>query len=197
MPEERDVWGEVLWAETPISDEKWDPRACWRTPPEVFGPLQREFRFSLDAAARDGTNLLPWWFGPDHSAPARRDAFEASWLEGCGARALGIEPAAFINPPYGRRIGRWIRLARQWGAGDNGKLTTVVLVLARTETPWWHHEVMRYAAEVRFVRRRVKFLELDGTQGNGAPAPSVVIVFRPGHVGPPVVSSFMPRGARE
>ena len=53
-------WQDVLWSET-VDDT--DETACWRTPPEVFRPLQREFGFALDAASRDA--LARWIDGLD------------------------------------------------------------------------------------------------------------------------------------
>lgn len=174
-------WSSVLWSET---GSETDEAACWRTPPEVFRPLHREFRFALDAAARVGSPVVPFWLGPDHPNPSRRDAFEVDWSM---ARPPGSSGAVWLNPPYGRGMGRWMRLARRWSEAG---LVVVALILARTETPWWHSEVMPFASEVRFVRRRVRFLRPDGEPGSSAPAPSIVIVWRPERRGPPACSTF-------
>ena len=54
---------------------------------------------------------------------------------------------------------------------------------ARTETHWWQRYVMR-AAEGRFVTGRLTFVDFsklaEERKGAPAPAPSAVIVFRPG-----------------
>lgn len=172
-----------MWSETPDDD---DERALWRTPPEVFSPLHREFNFGLDAAALADSAQVPYYLGPDHPNPARRDAFTADWsrsmLPGC--------TAAFLNCPYGRGMGRWMVLASRWGR----EIPVVVLILARTDLPWWHDVVMKHAAEVRLIRGRVKFLRPEGSPGKsaGAPAPSLILVYRPGGARPvgPVFSTF-------
>lgn len=149
-----------------------DDSARWRTPPEVFGPLHREFRFGLDAAAVADSALLPYWIGPDHPSPSRRDAFAADW-QACRAPWAS---SVWINPPYGRGMGRWIVLAARWGR----VMPVVVLVLARTDLPWWEEVVMSTASEIRFVRGRVRFLDgVTGERRNGAPAPSVLLIWDP------------------
>jgi site-specific DNA-methyltransferase (adenine-specific) len=50
--------------------------------------------------------------------------------------------------------------------------TVVCLVPARTDTAWWHDYAAK-AAEIRFVRGRLKF----GDSQNSAPFPSAVVVF--------------------
>jgi hypothetical protein len=78
----------------------------------------------------------------------------------------------WMNPPYGRTIGRWMAKARRMA--ESGKAELVVcLVPARTDTAWWHENVMR-AAEVRFIRGRLKF----GGAKHAAPFPSALVIFK-------------------
>lgn len=76
----------------------------------------------------------------------------------------------WMNPPYGRGIGAWMRKAYE--SAQDGALV-VCLVPARTDTAWWHD----YAAKgnVRFIRGRLKF----GGHVNSAPFPSALVVFQP------------------
>lgn len=166
---------DAAWSETG-PDETADS-ARWQTPPEVFGPLHREFGFGLDAAAMGDSARVPFYLGPDHPNPSRRDAFEADWRASRGP----FGEAVWLNPPYGRGMGRWIVLAARWGR----EVPVVAFILARTDLPWWHDVVMKTAAEVRFVRGRVKFLRANGDAASGAPAPSLVLVWRPGESGAP------------
>jgi len=76
----------------------------------------------------------------------------------------------FVNPPYGRHVGKWVK--KGWEESQKGKLV-VMLLASRTDTSWWHKYVMK--GEIRFIKGRLKF---DG-QGNSAPFPSAVVVFRP------------------
>jgi site-specific DNA-methyltransferase (adenine-specific) len=175
------TWSDAQWSETD-QDETAD-NARWQTPPEVFDPLHREFGFGLDAAAMGDSARVPFYLGPDHINPARRDSFAADWLA-CRHPGGG---AVWLNPPYGRGMGRWMVLAARWGR----VVPVVVLILSRTDLPWWHSVVMTSAAEVRFVRGRVHFLTgPEGERASGAPAPSLVVVWRPGHSGSPAFSTF-------
>ena len=77
-----------------------------------------------------------------------------------------------MNPPYGRAIESWVRKAYQSSLAG---VTVVYLLPARTDTTWWHRNVAR-AAEVRFLKGRLRF----GGAEHSAPFPSAVVVFRPG-----------------
>lgn len=129
-----------------------DGRQDWETPPEIFAPLHAEFGFDLDVCATAANAKAPSYFSAD--------ALERRWTGTC-----------WMNPPYGPRLGQWVRKAYE--SSQQGA-TVVCLVPARTDTRWWHEYVVG-KAEVRFVRGRVKFL---GAPYN-APFPSVVLVYRP------------------
>lgn len=76
----------------------------------------------------------------------------------------------WMNPPYGRVIGIWMRKAYEESLRG---AFVVCLVPARTDTSWWHD----YAAKgsVTFIRGRLKF----GGHKNSAPFPSAVVIFQP------------------
>lgn len=80
----------------------------------------------------------------------------------------------FINPPYGREIGKWVKKAYE--ESKNGA-TCVMLIPARTDTSYWHDYIFG-KAEVRFQRGRIKFERPDGTKGDSAPFPVAIVVFR-------------------
>jgi hypothetical protein len=75
----------------------------------------------------------------------------------------------YCNPPYGRGVGDWLAKARE-------AELAVFLLPSRTDTKWWHEYAMK-ADEIRFLRGRLKF----GDAKNGAPFPSVVLVYRGAH----------------
>ena len=114
----------------------------WVTPTSLLEALDKEFHFNYDPC-------------PLYS---NEDNLNKPW----GSRS-------FVNPPYGREIGRW--LAKSYYESSLGKLV-VCLVPSRTDTKWWHEYVMK-ASEIRFLRGRLKF----GTAKNGAPFPSAVAIF--------------------
>lgn len=131
----------------------------WATPQGLFDALDREFRFTLDAAASKENAKCARFY-----SKADRDGLTQPW---------GSE-VVFLNPPYGREIGKWMQRAAEQSSG--AKATVVCLIHARTDTKWWHTWVMPYASELRFIRGRVTFAGAT----NSSPFPSVVVVFRPG-----------------
>ena len=136
----------------------------WTTPRDFFDKINREFNFTLDAAALKSSTLVPDnWFGPDHDVPSRRDALTNDWNN------YSNDGAIWLNPPYGRTIKSWVSKAN---AVANGGGTVVCLVPSRTDTSWWHDYCIHH--EVRFIRGRLKF----GNQKNSAPFPSALVIMR-------------------
>ena len=135
----------------------------WSTPRDFFEKLHTEFKFTLDAAALRSSAVVPNYLGPDHEYGWRRDALTVEWA---GASEGG---AVWLNPPYGREIGKFMRKANE--EAKKG-ITVVCLVPSRTDTKWWWDSVIMH--EVRFVKGRLKF----GGQSNSAPFPSAVVVIK-------------------
>lgn len=134
----------------------------WTTPRDTFDALDREFRFTLDAAALQTSTLVPDnWYGPDHPESTRRDALTRSWREDCNGGAV------WLNPPYGRAIKAFMAKANEEAQGG---VRVVALVPSRTDTQWWWDSAIHH--EVRFIKGRLKF----GGQTNSAPFPSAIVV---------------------
>lgn len=130
-------------------------RVDWRTPRDFFAELDREFGFTLDPCATVASAVCARFF------TEADNGLERSWA---GERV-------FMNPPYGREIGLWMRKA---DTEAQGGALVVCLVPARTDTGWWWESVMPYyPAGVRFVRGRLRFDE-----AGPAPFPSAVVVMR-------------------
>lgn len=72
----------------------------------------------------------------------------------------------FCNPPYNRGIPPFLERAVE-------AQIAVFLLPARTDTKWFHNIVLPNASEIRFVRGRLRF----GEAKNGAPFPSMIVVF--------------------
>ena len=88
-----------------------------------------------------------------------------------GSRNLGGGYRAFVNPPYGREISKWVEKSFREGHKDN--TLVVMLIPARTDTKYFHDYIL-HRAEIRFVSGRLKF----GDGSNSAPFPSMVVIFR-------------------
>lgn len=132
----------------------------WATPQHVFDALDREFGFTLDVCADETNHKCARYF--DEAA----DGLAQEWTG-----------TVWMNPPYGRTIGKWVRKAAD--SADAGAVV-VGLLPCRTDTEWWQ-DVMR-ASELRFVRGRLKF----GDSDCGAPFPSCIAVW--GGARKPVIS---------
>lgn len=125
----------------------------WATPQEFFDEMAKEFPFTLDPCC---THENAKCF--QHFTEAE-DGLSQPWSR----------HVVWMNPPYGRTIGRWMAKAvSEWKQGA----TVVCLVPARTDTAWWHDYAMQ--GEIRFLRGRLKF----GGHKNSAPFPSAVVVFK-------------------
>jgi len=150
---------------------------CWRTPPEVFGPLNDVFHFQLDAAASHVDALCDCYIAEEDDALGPRP-----WMD--YLPRPDREPAAFCNPPYGRQVGQWVE--RAYEESRRG-LTVVLLVMACTETKWWRNFVWK-ADEVWLVQGRIRFLDRNGKRRAAAPKGSAIVIFRPHWDGPPRVT---------
>jgi phage N-6-adenine-methyltransferase len=142
----------------------------WETPQDTYDALNKEFRFSTDAAATLGNCKALDFFGPDNPDPDYRDALTVEDWYGYGR--------IWLNPPYSKCREFMAKAAAEAKKG----CTVVCLVPSRTDTRWWHEHVWdretnqpRPGVEVRFIKGRLKF----GGAPTGAPFPSVVVVFRP------------------
>lgn len=131
-------------------------RDDWETPPDLFARLHTEFGFTLDCCASPDNAKCERYFTPED------DGLEQPWTAS----------TVWMNPPYGRVIGKWI--ARAWVAASQEGATVACLIPARTDTRWWHDYCMR-AHEIRFIRGRVRFVGAKA----GAPFPSALVIFRP------------------
>ena len=118
----------------------------------MFKKLDDEFHFTLDVCALKENAKCKRFFSP------KEDGLRQPW-----------EGACWMNPPYGREIGKWMEKALN--ESEKGALV-VCLVPARPDTEWWHKFALR--GEIRFLRGRLKF----GKAKSGAPFPSAVIIFR-------------------
>ena len=105
-----------------LSSKKMD----YCTPGEFFRELDKEFRFTLDAAATEKSAKCAAYYTPE------TDGLTKPWNVAGGG-------AVFCNPPYGREIGKWVRKA--WEEAKSGT-TIVLLIPARTDTSYFHDYIL-------------------------------------------------------
>ena len=132
---------------------------CWCTPQDFFDKLNEEFHFTLDTAATDKTAKCQKYFTPETNGLLQ------SW--NCGG-------SVFCNPPYGRKIGKWVKKA--YDEAKLGGQSIVLLIPARTDTTYFHDYIYG-KAEIRFIRGRLRFTDEDGNASDPAPFPSMVVVY--------------------
>lgn len=133
------------------------------TPPDLFATLDAVYDFQLDAPATDPSALCARYFTP------AEDGLAQDWSH---------YRRVWLNPPYGRTIGRWMEKA--YRESRKGCLV-LCLVPARTDTRWWHDWV-RDKAMVSFLKGRLRYVRHDDRRngpGSTAPFPSALLRYEP------------------
>ena len=137
----------------------------WETPSELFNKLNDEFNFTLDPCCTKENAKCERYF------TIAEDGLSQDWSN----------DIVFMNPPYGREIGKWIEKA--YNESLQGAIV-VCLIPARTDTAYWHKYIFN-KTEVRFLKGRVKFQNRllpswreDGSHKvSGAPFPSAIVIY--------------------
>ena len=163
-----------------LSSAKYD----YGTPQRLFDCLDARLDFSCDLAADASNAKCKWFFD------AQTDSLSVAWdeavcrmalrpspIEGCAAGGEGslvvCPTSAWLNPPYGRQLPKFVRHAVECCAAAPDQLTVVALLPARTDTAWWHDFVVRQENTVFLLRGRLRF---EGMAAS-APFPSAIVVF--------------------
>lgn len=124
----------------------------WATPQSFFDNLKLSYDFTLDTCAIPENAKCDKYFTPE------QDGLTQDWGQN----------VCWMNPPYGRGIGKWVRKAFD----ESRKGAYVVCLLpARTDTKWFHEYCLK--GNVTFIKGRLKF---GGCKFN-APFPSMLVIF--------------------
>lgn len=131
------------------------------TPVDIWSPLQRVVRdingrwglacekFDLDpCTAKD----RPWDIAYENLS---MNGLEADW-----------EGRVWLNPPYGRKTGIWMKKLADHGCGT-------ALIPARTDTQFFQEQVFAKATGILFLRGRIHFCDSTGKgyeHNSGAPS---------------------------
>jgi phage N-6-adenine-methyltransferase len=171
-----------------VSQVPLNLRDEWRTPPELFELLDKEFNFTCDVAATNKDSLCQFYLkdalGPD------------PWMS--ANPHINYSPFFFMNPPGSQTPAFLARANREAERGA----TVVCLVRASgPETEWWQDAVLEITEspldgsqpmpsdptywyttkhEVWYLKPRVQYLlpSWEGP-GNRADFPSCLIIMRP------------------
>jgi len=132
-------------------------RGEWETPPALFKLLDDEFHFTLDVCASPINAKCPRFFTKE------RNGLKQSWNgEVC-----------WLNPPYSE-IPKW--LEKTWMETREKGTIVVALLPVNTDTRWFKKYCT--SAEIRFLRRRVSFLDVNKKPRKGNPRASMIVIFR-------------------
>ncbi len=72
----------------------------WATPQEFFNKLNAEFNFEIDVCAISENAKCDLFYSPE------KDGLKQKWRGIC-----------WMNPPYGREIGKWVKKAYESSLG--------------------------------------------------------------------------------
>jgi site-specific DNA-methyltransferase (adenine-specific) len=137
----------------------------WETRWPFFKAIEREFGpFTCDVCATQANTKVGHFFSPEV------DGLSQEWTG-----------TVLMNPPYGVELKKWMKKASE--EAQKGA-TVIALIPARTDTKWWFDYVAHKAAEIRFLKGRLRF----GNAEHSAPFPSAVVIYRPGERRRPKVS---------
>jgi site-specific DNA-methyltransferase (adenine-specific) len=128
----------------------------WATPQDLFDELNAEFKFNIDVCATPENAKCRFFYTKE------QDGLIQDWNQS----STIMSARCWMNPPYGRQIGKWVKKAH-----DSGCLV-VGLLPARTDTRWFHDYIYG-KAEIRFLRGRLYFNDGMGP----APFPSMVVIW--------------------
>jgi len=133
----------------------------WQTPDSILSLVRAVSPIGLDpATTRENPAGAATWFYP----PAF-DGLIQAWA------GHGL---AYVNPPYGRALPRWIEKCKTESLSPGARI--IALVPSRTDTRWWHEGALS-ARSVCFVRGRIKFVGAP----SAAPFPSAFLYWGDGH----------------
>jgi phage N-6-adenine-methyltransferase len=131
----------------------------WETPQELFDQLDLRYGpLMMDVCASEENAKCPGWMDKG------RDGLSLSWY---------LYKACWMNPPYGREIGKWVKKAYEesWLG-----CLVVCLLPSRTCTRWFHEYIYNQPnVEIVFIKGRLRF----GGSRHSAPFPSMIVVFHP------------------
>ena len=126
----------------------------WATPQDFYDELNDEFGFTLDPCSTDeNCKCVKHYTATDN-----------------GLLKDWSNEVVFMNPPYCGQSADWIRKA--FLESKKGSLV-VCLIVSSTDRSYWHDYIFPYAAQIRFVRGRLKFNGVSTT----APFASAVVIF--------------------
>ena len=110
----------------------------WKTPDYLYDELNKEFDFIFDPC-------------PFHHDISEWDGLVREWLV-----------RNYINPPYSLRL-KTAFVKKAIAESRKGKLC-VMLIPVSTSTSLFHDYILPNATDIRFIRRRIKFVGINSKE---------------------------------
>ncbi|AUR93162.1 DNA N-6-adenine-methyltransferase [Vibrio phage 1.184.A._10N.286.49.A5] len=166
----------------------------WRTPPQVFNTLNREFNFIADMASSKHNALCETFFTECEDSLS----FDWKYTIECvmGHDLPNGACYVFLNCPYSNPM-PWVKKALEAQAGGLG----VVMLLNDDTSVGWFAEALKGVSEIRHIvadatpegkreysTGRIAFLDGEGKPIPGNNKPQFVLVFNPFKIGAQVTS---------
>ena len=130
-----------------------DTTNTWLTPPEFLSKLGL---FDLDPCAAINR---PWDCAKTNYTIID-NGLEQNWFG-----------RVWCNPPYGSEAGAFLKKFSEYkGPG-------LCLIFVRSDTKVWHEYILSTAKYIFFIKGRLKFCKIDGSQCAAANAPSCLIAW--------------------
>lgn len=162
----------------------------WRTPPEVFNTLNKEFEFVADMACSEDNKLHRIGFTEND------DSLSFDWFDTIKALHFGIMPNLYVwlNCPYSNPM-PWVKKSLE--AQSNG-LGVVMLLNADTSVGWFA-EALKGVSEIRniisdekesggYSSGRLSFIDGEGFPISGNNKPQFFLIFNPFKIGAQVTT---------
>ena len=129
----------------------------WETPQDLFDKLNNKFHFTLDPCADIKNHKCDKYYTETDNGLTQ------DWKG----------EIVFCNPPYGRKIYKWVEKCYNESKKDN--TTVVLLIPSRTDTKYFHDFLYKKNnVELIFIKGRLKF----GNSKHPAPFPSLIAILR-------------------
>lgn len=112
----------------------------WETPPEIFNPLNKRYKFTLDPCCKKETAKCKKFYTKED------DGLWRSWED----------QRVWMNPPFSD-IPRWVERANHDHMRPARASFIIGLLPAWTNRDWFHDHVYGHA-RITFLRGRIKFL---------------------------------------
>lgn len=156
----------------------------WRTPPEVFNALNREFNFIADMASSHENALCPIHFTEED------DSLSMAWAYNPVLKSNRLE-YVWLNCPYSNPM-PWVKKALSAQSHGLG----VVMLLNDDTSVGWFAEALKGVSEIRHIvadatpegkreysTGRIGFLDGNGDPQGGNNKPQFILIFNPFKVG--------------